>query len=96
MIVTDLIEMPHGLWSEWRGPRDDQTPRKLSQGEMARMLSPFGIRPKTIWPPRRDTRDRSAKGYHRKQFEAAWASYCDGTPSHPHNIKYLHRTGSDR
>jgi hypothetical protein len=95
VIVADLNEMPHGLWSEWRGPRDDQTPRRLSQGEMARMLSPFGIRPKTIWPPRRGTRDRSAKGYLRKQFEAAWASYCsDDTPSHPQNIRYLH--GGDR
>jgi hypothetical protein len=90
VIVTDLIEMPHGLWSEWRGPRDDQTPRKLSQGELARMLAPFGIRPKTIWPPRRGTRDRSAKGYLRKQFEAAWASYCSGgTPAHPSNVRYL-------
>ena len=29
VIVADLNEMPHGLWSEWRGPRDDQTPRRL-------------------------------------------------------------------
>ena len=56
---------------------------------MARMLSPFGIRPKTIWPPRRGTRDRSAKGYLRKQFEAAWASYCDGTPVQHRNVRYL-------
>jgi hypothetical protein len=89
VLVADLIEMPHGLWSEWRGPRDDQTPRKLSQGEMARMLSPFGIRPKTIWPPRRGTRGRSAKGYHRTQFEAAWASYCDGTPAQHSNVRNL-------
>ena len=90
VIVCRLLDMPRGLWSEWRGPRDDQTPRKLSQGELARMLAPFGIRPKTIWPPRRGTRDRSAKGYRRKQFEAAWASYCsDGTPAQPSNVRYL-------
>jgi hypothetical protein len=89
VIVADLNELSHGLWSEWRGPRDDQTPRKLSQGEMARMLAPFGIRPKTIWPPRRGTRDRSAKGYLRKQFEAAWAAYCSGTPAQPRNVRYL-------
>jgi hypothetical protein len=89
VLVADLIEMPHALWSEWRGPRDDQTPRKLSQGEMARMLSPFGIRPKTVWAPRRGTRGRSAKGYHRRQFEAAWASYCNGTPAQHSNVRYL-------
>jgi hypothetical protein len=93
VIVAALIDLPHGLWSEWRGPRDNQTPRKLSQGELARTLSPFGIRPKTIWPPRRGTRDRSAKGYLRKQFEAAWASYCDGTPSQRDNIRHLDLTG---
>jgi hypothetical protein len=92
VIVAELNERPHGLWSEWRGPRDDQTPRKLSTGEMARMLSPFGIRPKTIWPPRRGTRDRSAKGYLRKQFEAAWASYCDGTPAQRSNVRYLNES----
>ena len=87
------IDLPHGLWSEWRGPRDNETPRKLSQGALARMLSPFGIRPKTIWPPRRGTRDRSAKGYLRKQFETAWASYC-GTPSQHSNVSYLDLVGS--
>jgi len=94
VIVAELIDLPHGLWSEWRGPRDNETPRKLSQGALARMLSPFGIRPKTIWPPRRGTRDRSAKGYLRKQFETAWASYCSGTPSQHSNVSYLDLVGS--
>ena len=89
VIVADLNEMPHGLWSEWRGPRDDQTPRRLSPSEMARLLVPFGIRSKTVWPPHRGTRDRSVKGYYRKQFEAAWAAYCEGTPAQHGNVKYL-------
>ncbi len=38
VIVADLHEMPTACWSEWRGPRDDQTPRRLSPGELARML----------------------------------------------------------
>jgi hypothetical protein len=81
-IVADLIELPHGLWSEWRGPKDDQVPRPLSQGEMARVLTPFGIRPKTIWGTGgRGARGKSSKGYWRMQFESAWASYCDATPS---------------
>jgi Protein of unknown function (DUF3631) len=93
VIIADLIDVAHGLWSEWRGPRDDQTPRNLSQGELARMLAPFGIRPKSIWPPRRGGRDKSAKGYQRAQFEAAWASYCGGTPAQRNNVSYFGLAG---
>jgi hypothetical protein len=91
VLVAQLCDLPDGLWAEWRGLRDDQTQRRLSQGELARLLASFNIRPRTIWPPRRGTRDRSAKGYFRAQFELAWASYCDaaGTPSQPSNIRYL-------
>ena len=89
MLVADLHDLSD-VWSEWRGVRDNQTPRRLSQGELARLLAPFGIRPKTIWPPRRGASDRSSKGYFRAQFETAWASYCDaGTPSHRSNVRYL-------
>jgi hypothetical protein len=92
VIVSDLVDLPEGLWSEWRGPRGDRLPCKLSQGGLALMLAPFGIRPRTIWPPRRSTADKSVKGYCRAMFEAAWASYCDegGTPSHGSNVRYLH------
>ena len=55
------------------------------------MLAPFGIRPKTIWPPRRGSTDKSVKGYYRAAFEAAWASYCDGTPAQRSNITVLVR-----
>src|ERR1700730_2731674 len=48
VIVAELLELADGLWSEWRGLRNDQMPRKLSQGGLALMLAPFGIRPKTI------------------------------------------------
>jgi hypothetical protein len=72
-------------WSEYRVPHDDQTPRKLSQGEMARLLRPFGIRPRPIWPAAKRRKGRSRRGYYRAQFESAWARYCaEGvTPSQP-------------
>jgi hypothetical protein len=92
VIIAELVDLPSGLWSEWRGPRDDQVARKLTPAGLARMLEPFGIRPKTIWPPRRGTTEKSAKGYHRHDFEAAWASYCDSTTSQRSNVRYLHRT----
>ncbi len=75
-LVEALIGLDDGLWNEWRGPSDDRPPRKLTQGELSRMLRPFGIRPKTIWPARRRPGDRSSRGYLRSQFEAAWRAYC--------------------
>ena len=89
VIVAELVELADGRWSEWRGLRNDQIPRKLSQGGLALMLAPFGIRPKTIWPPHRGATDKSEKGYRREQFELAWASYCDGTPAQRRNIRHL-------
>jgi Protein of unknown function (DUF3631) len=60
VIVGELVELADGAWSEWRGLRNDQMPRKLSQGGLALMLAPFAIRPQTIWPARRGAGDRSA------------------------------------
>ena len=96
VIVAELVELADGLWSDWCGSRGDQMPRKFSQGVLALMLAPFGIKPRTIWPPRRGTADKSVKGYYRAAFEAAWASYCDadGTPSHGNNIRYLRNRGA--
>ena len=94
ILVQALNEIDDAPWSEWRGVRDDQQPRRLSQGELARLLRPFRIRPRTVWP----MRTTSAKGYYRHQFEQAWRSYCDGqaadgTPSQPSVIRQL-RSGA--
>jgi hypothetical protein len=89
VLVAELNELLDAPWSEWRGPRDDQAPRRLSQSELARVLSTFGIKSKWIWPLRRSAKAKSSKGYYRKQFEAAWASYCDGTAAQPSNLRYL-------
>jgi hypothetical protein len=91
VLIAALYETPDGRWSEWRGIKDDQQPRQLSQGELARLLRPFRIRPKSIWPSRRTAKTKSAKGYYRKDFEAAWASYLDGTAARPSNITYLRK-----
>jgi hypothetical protein len=89
VIVANLIDMPDALWSEWRGSRGDQSPRRLSQAQLATLLAAFSIRPRTIWPLRRGPTAKSSKGYFRKQFEAAWASYCDGTPAQRSNVRPL-------
>jgi hypothetical protein len=75
-LVEELLGLDEGLWTEWRGPNDDRPSRKLTQSELSRLLRPFGIRPKTIWPARRGPGDRSSRGYMRSEFKAAWGSYC--------------------
>jgi hypothetical protein len=92
VMVENLNLLPHGLWSDWRGKQDTETPRPMTQGVMAKLLAPFGIRPATIWPLRRNADSKSSRGYHRHQFEDAWARYCQpegDTPTHPYNIKSL-------
>jgi hypothetical protein len=89
VIVHQLNELPDAPWSEWRGLRGDQLPRRLTQAQLAQLLSPFGIRPRTIWPARRGAiGGKSAKGFYRHQFEKAWAAYC-GTPAQPTILRYL-------
>ena len=91
-LIAELHDLADGMWLEYRGVRDDQPPRKLTPAEMARLLGPFGIKPRTVWPPGgRNERAKSRKGYYRQQFEQAWARYCsaDGTPAHASTIKRL-------
>jgi len=90
-IVEHLNLLPHGLWADWRGKQDTDTPRPMTQGIMAKLLAPFGIRPATIWPVSRNADSRSSRGYHRRQFEDAWRRYCqeDDTPTQSNNVKGL-------
>jgi len=82
-----LVEHLHALtdagWSEL----------PLTPAKLAKMLAPFGIKPKAIWPKGLNRhRSRSSKGYHRDQFEPAWAAYCqdDVSPAQKSSkIRYL-------
>jgi hypothetical protein len=96
-LVEALLALDDGLWNEWRGPHDDRPPRKLTQGELARLLSPFDIRPRTIWPLRRQPGDKSSRGYYWHQFEPAWRAYCppSDTPTQRGKIRYLRQSGHD-
>ncbi len=92
-LVSALHEFEDGQWSEWQGLKSDRPPHKLTQPELAGLLRPFGIRPRTIYPIPRRPEDRSARGYLRSQFEAAWRVYCHAaeTPAPPSKITYLRR-----
>jgi hypothetical protein len=85
-LVEALTGLDDGRWNEWRGPKDDRPPRKLTQGDLSHLLRPFGIVPKTIWPGRRRPGDKSSRGYLRSQFENMWRAYCPppDTPTHRH------------
>lgn len=91
VLVEALLGLDDGIWGEWRGPNDDRLPRKLTQSELARLLRPFHIRSKTIWPARRGPGDRSKRGYLRNEFEPAWRAYCPpaDTPTHASKIIQL-------
>ena len=90
-IVDRLNGADDAMWSEWRGVRGNQQPHKLSQGELAKLLEPFRIRPRTLRTFSNASGKPTAKGYYRHEFEAAWRSYCQGdvTPSQPRNIRHL-------
>jgi hypothetical protein len=91
MLVDDLNAMDDAEWSEWRGIHGDQQPRKLTPAALATLLRPFGIRPRSLWPPHRNVKSKSGKGYLLSQFEPVWRAYCDegGTPAQPRIIKQL-------
>ena len=99
MSSKSLLDALHDLvdsdWTEFRGIRGEQSPHKLKGSELAAMLREFGIRPRTIWPPNRTTKSRSAKGYRRAMFEEVWRTYCadDGTAAHASNIRSLRVAG---
>ena len=93
-LVEAMLELEDAVWAEWRGVNDDRPPHKLIRSELARLLQPFGIRSKTIWPLARKPGDRSCRGYTRDQFEAAWAAYCPSadTATQPSKIIGLPRS----
>jgi hypothetical protein len=83
LLIDHLLEH-NEMWSEFRGVHGNENPRKLTQGALAALLRPFGIRPRKFWPPHRDATTKSYRGYFRSDFEAAWRSYCDAA-AHRHS-----------
>jgi hypothetical protein len=66
-LVAALIADPERPWADWRHGRG------LTQKQLGGLLKPFGICSGTVGP-----KGAEAKGYHRWQFEEAWAAYCPG------------------
>ena len=87
-LVNALIGIDDAPWHDWRGPKDDRPPRKLTQADLAWPLRPFDIRPRTV-----RGRWGTARGYYQHQFQRAWRAYCDSTdtPTQSSKIRYLHQ-----
>ena len=77
-LVRNLTELEDSwTWSAYQGVGDDKASRKLTTGEVSRLLRPFGITPKSIWAAGpRLAGASSFKGYRRAWFEDTWARYC--------------------
>jgi len=78
-LTTSLLELDEAdtTWTEYRGLSGSEPSRKLTQGSLAIILRPFGVRPKQLWPSPRTATSKSYRGYLRADFETAWQSYCD-------------------
>jgi hypothetical protein len=64
-MVDRLTAADDAPWSEWHGMNGNQQPRQLSQGELARLLEPFQIRPRTIRIFAAASGRPTLKGYYR-------------------------------
>jgi hypothetical protein len=88
-----LLEALHDLdgsgWSHFCGVDHNKQPHALTDHDLALMLRPFKIRPRSIFPRPRTSESR--KGYRRGDFESVWRRYCaeDDTPAQASNIKAL-------
>ena len=86
-LAEALVGLENGFWDDWRGPNDQGQPHKLTSGELSRLLRPFKIYAKTIWPRLRLPVSKSFRGYYRQDFEAAWRDWCsDDTTTQPNKI----------
>jgi hypothetical protein len=61
-------------WAGWWGKDLADDRPKGPASRLARMLKPFGVKPKEIWLNGEKTR-----GYEQAAFEVAWARYCPPT-----------------
>jgi hypothetical protein len=91
-LLQHLLALDDGRWTEFRGEHGNQAPKPLNA--MVKMISAFGVRTKTLWPPRRTADSKSDRGYTEAAFERVWASYLgeeDATATQPSAIRHLRR-----
>jgi hypothetical protein len=94
LLLERLLMLDDSCWTEFRGEDGNQTPKPLSRREMVKMISAFGVRSKSFWPPHRTAETKCFRGYTKAAFQPAWASYCGegDTPTQSSVIRHLGRT----
>ncbi|THD61111.1 MAG: DUF3631 domain-containing protein [Bradyrhizobium sp.] len=93
VLLQHLLMLDDNCWTEFRGEHGNQPPRPLSRHAMATMLSAFGLRSKTLWPPHRSADTKSFRGYTKAAFQPLWGSYCDhgDTATQSSVVRHLRR-----
>ena len=66
-LVQHLVEIEEHPWGDWGRP-----PKNISQHQLARLLRPFGIRPRQLWT------GQKVRGYHLEHFQEAFSRYIPG------------------
>jgi hypothetical protein len=61
--VDHLNGTDDAMWSEWRGIYGNQQPAQATQGELAKLLEPFQVRPRSIRIVAEVSGKPTAKGY---------------------------------
>jgi hypothetical protein len=69
-LIDKLTADPDSEWAEWRYGKP------ISQAQLARLLKPFHIFPEQV-----RIGGQQVRGYHRSQFEDAWATYLQSPSS---------------
>ncbi len=69
-LLMTLVAEENGLWGAWWGSDVELGKTKGPASKLARLLKPYGIKPKTV-----RVGDDTIKGYKRDQFKDAWERY---------------------
>jgi len=75
VLCGKLRELPEARWSNW-GARRGQP--GLKPNDLAMLLRPFGITPRTVRLRSTDERGSTLKGYAREDFQESWRRYLPG------------------
>lgn len=79
-LAAELQKIETSPWSDWRGKDHSYHAHPITPNDIARLLRPFQIRPRSV-----EIEGLNLKGYHRDDFNDVWAAYCpdDREPSPP-------------
>ncbi len=69
-LIDRLCKAEDSPWTDYNFRSNDSAKRRISDMQLAKLIAPYGIKPKQI-----KYAGRGRKGYMRDQFEKSWARY---------------------